>query len=157
MKLLRGTLAAALLLAGIGATEAAVRIANDWGGRIGSYLDGYQELDASGQTVVIDGLCASACTIVLAIIPRHKICVTSKASLAFHAAWDFGAHRRITNFEATRMLFTMYPVQVQRWIARHGGLTPRTIVLRGKRLHAMYRSCQRNPILSTSANNRAMP
>jgi len=94
MKLLSGMLAAALLLWGIGASQAAVRIANDRGGRIDRYLDGYEELGASGQTVMIDGLCASACTIVLAMIPRNKICVTSNANLAFHAAWDFGARRR---------------------------------------------------------------
>jgi hypothetical protein len=142
MKLLSGMLAAALLLWGIGASQAAVRIANDEGGRIDRYLDGYEKLGASGQTVMIDGLCASACTIVLAMIPRAKICVTSNANLAFHAAWDFGAHRRaITNPEATRTLFAMYPAQVRRWIAHHGGLTPRTIFLRGKRLQTMYRSC----------------
>ena len=142
MTLLSGMLAAALLLTGIGACEAAVRIANDRGGLIDSYLDSYEELGASGQAVMIDGLCASACTIVLAAIPRHRICVTSRANLAFHAAWDFGARQRaITNPEATRFLFAMYPVQVRRWIVRHGGLTPRTIFLRGKQLQAMYRSC----------------
>ena len=142
MKLLSGMLAAALLLAGIGVSHAAVRIANDRGGRIDRYLDGYEELGASGKAVMIDGLCASACTIVLGAIPRNRICVTSKATLAFHAAWDFGAHRRaITNPEVTRMLFAMYPVQVRRWIARHGGLTRRPIFLRGKQLQAMYRSC----------------
>src|SRR5580704_180131 len=142
MKLPSGMFAAALLLWGIGASQAAVRIANDAGGRIDRYLDGYEKLGASGQRVRIDGLCASACTIVLAMIPRDKICVTSNANLAFHAAWDFGAHRRtITNPEATRILFAMYPVQVRHWIARHGGLTPRTLLLRGKQLQAMYRSC----------------
>jgi hypothetical protein len=142
MKLLSGMLAAVLSLAGVGASHGAVRIANDRGGLIERYLDSYEELGTSGQTVMIDGLCASACTIVLAAIPRDKICVTSRANLAFHAAWEFGAHRRpITNLEATRMLFAMYPVQVRRWIARHGGLTPRTIVLRGEQLQAMYRSC----------------
>jgi len=142
MKLLSGMFAAALLLWGIGASQAAVRIANDAGGRIDRYLDGYEKLGASGQMVRIDGLCASACTIVLAMIPRDKICVTSNANLAFHAAWDFGAYRRaITNPEATRNLFAMYPVQVRRWIEHHGGLTPRTIFLRGKQLQAMYRSC----------------
>jgi hypothetical protein len=71
-----------------------------------------------------------------------KICVTSKATLAFHSAWDFGVHRRaIANPEATRILFAMYPVQVRRWIAHDGGLTPRTIFLRGRQLQAMYRSC----------------
>jgi len=136
-------LAAALLLAGIGASQAAVRIANDVGGRIDRYLDGYEKLGASGKMVIIDGLCASACTIVLAMVPREKICVTPNANLAFHAAWDFGAHRRaITNPEVTRILFAMYPAHVRRWIAHHGGLTPRAIFLRGKQLQAMYRSCQ---------------
>jgi hypothetical protein len=135
-------LAAALFMTVIGTSQATVRIANDFGGRIETYLDGYEELGSSGQRVMIDGLCASACTIVLATIPRDKICVTSKATLAFHSAWDFGAHRRaITNPEATRILFAMYPVQVRRWIAHHGGLTPRTIFLRGRQLQAMYRSC----------------
>ncbi|OCK54470.1 hypothetical protein [Bradyrhizobium sp. LMTR 3] len=142
MNLLSGMLAAALSLAGIGASHAVVRIANDQGGLIQSYLDTYDELDSSGQMVMIDGLCASACTIVLAAIPRDRLCVTSNANLAFHAAWEFGVHgRAITNREATRMLFAMYPAQVRRWIARRGGLTPRTIFLRGKPLQAMYRSC----------------
>jgi hypothetical protein len=143
MKRVSGILAAALLLAGMGAAcQAAVRIANDRGGPINSYLVGYEELGASGQTVMIDGLCASACTIVLAAVPRDRICVTSKANLAFHAAWDFGDRgRTITDLAATRMLFAIYPMEVRRWIMRHGGLTPRTIFLRGKQLHAMYRSC----------------
>jgi hypothetical protein len=89
MKLLSGMHAAALLLWGVGASRAGVRIANDVRGRIDRYVDGYKELGASGQKVMIDGLCASACTIVLAMIPRDKICVTSKASLAFHAALGF--------------------------------------------------------------------
>ncbi|WP_027554996.1 hypothetical protein [Bradyrhizobium sp. Cp5.3] len=142
MKLVSGMFAAALMLVCIGACQAAVRIANDRGGPIDSYLDSYEELGASGQRVMIDGLCASACTIVLAAIPYDKICVTSRANLAFHAAWQFGAHRRtVTNLEATRALYAMYPVQVRRWIARHGGLTPRTIFLRGKQLQTMYRPC----------------
>jgi hypothetical protein len=142
MRLLRGIISAALLLSGIGASQAAVRIANDRGGLIERYLDTYQVLSASGQIVMIDGLCASACTIVLAEVPRDRICVTSKANLAFHAAWGFGAHgRAIIDLEATRMLFGIYPVEVRRWIAGHGGLTSQAIFLRGKQLHAMYRSC----------------
>jgi ATP-dependent protease ClpP protease subunit len=142
MRLLRGIITAAILLSGIGACQAAVRIANDRGGLIARYFDTYQVLSASGQMVMIDGLCASACTIVLAAVPPDRICVTSKANLAFHAAWDFGVRgRAITDLEATRMLFAIYPVEIRRWIDRHGGLTPRTIFLRGRQLHAMYRSC----------------
>jgi hypothetical protein len=131
-----------LLLAGAGASHAKVRIANDRGGLIEWYVDRYEQLRASRQSVVIDGLCASACTIVLSAIPHSRICVTSKARLAFHAAWDFGARgRAVTNPEATRWLYSMYPSQVRHWIADRGGLTPRTIFLSGKQLESMYRPC----------------
>lgn len=134
--------AALLLLAGAGASHAKVRIANDRGGPIGRYVDRYEQLRASHQSVMIDGLCASACTIVLSRIPRDRICVTAKARLAFHAAWDFGARRRaITNPEATRWLYSMYPLPVRQWISGRGGLTPRTIFLQGKQLESMYRPC----------------
>lgn len=142
MKLLTGLLAAVLLIAGMGASHAVVRIAGDRGGRIGTYVDKYQDLRNSGQAVIIDGLCASACTIVLGAIPPSRICVTSNAALGFHAAWDFGANgRTITNPEATQMLYSMYPRQVRRWIAQRGGLTPHMIFLRGKQLQAMYKPC----------------
>jgi hypothetical protein len=142
MKFVTGLLAAVLLLAGMGASHAVVRIAEDRGGRIGTYVDKYQGLRSSGETVIIDGLCASACTIVLGAVSHDKICVTSHASLGFHAAWDFGANgRAITNPEATQMLYSMYPSAVRRWIAQRGGLTPHMIFLRGKQLMSMYRPC----------------
>jgi hypothetical protein len=142
MKFLTGALAAMFLLAGAGASHAMVRIANDRGGQIGRYVDRYEKLRASGQTIIIDGLCASACTIVLGTIPYDRICVTPNANLAFHAAWDFGARgRAIPNPAATSDLFSMYPAQIRRWIASRGGLTPRTIFLRGRQLAAMYRPC----------------
>jgi hypothetical protein len=151
MKLATGLLAAVLLLLGMAPTRAEVRIADDRGGRIGTYVDKYQGLRSSGESVIIDGLCASACTIVLGAIPRNKICVTSHATLGFHAAWDFGANgRAITNPEATQMLYSMYPSPVKRWIAARGGLTPRMIFLRGKELQALYRPCYLEAQASTT-------
>ena len=142
MKFVTGLLAAVLLLAGISASHAVVRIADDRGGRIGTYVDKYQGLRSSGETVIIDGLCASACTIVLGAVPHDRICVTSAANLGFHAAWDFGANgRAVTNSEATQMLYSMYPAPIKRWIAARGGLTPKMIFLRGKALQAMYKPC----------------
>ena len=142
MRFVTGVLAALLLLAGMGASHAVVRIADDRGGRIGTYVDRYQGLRSSGETVIIDGLCASACTIVLGAIPHDRICVTSHATLGFHAAWDFGSNgRAITNPEATQMLYSMYPSAVRRWIAARGGLTPHMIFLRGKQLQSLYKPC----------------
>lgn len=151
MKFLTGALATVLLIACMGASQAVVRIADDRGGRIGTYVDKYQDLRQSGDTVIIDGLCASACTIVLGAIPHDRICVTSHAMLGFHAAWDFGSNgRAITNPEATQMLYAMYPSRVKRWITQRGGLTPHMLFLRGKQLQAMYKPCYLDAQASTS-------
>jgi hypothetical protein len=158
MKFATGLLAAVVLLAGVATSNAVVRIADDRGGRIGTYVDKYQGLRSSGETVIIDGLCASACTIVLGAIPRDKICVTSHAMLGFHAAWDFGANgRAITNPEATQMLYSMYPSAVRRWIAARGGLTPHMIFLRGKQLQALYKPCYLDAQASVSKTPVSAP
>ena len=158
MKLVTGLLAAVLLLAGVAASHAVVRIAEDRGGRIGTYVDKYQGLRSSGEEVIIDGLCASACTIVLGAVPHDKICVTSKANLGFHAAWDFGTNgRAVTNPEATQMLYSMYPSQVKRWIAARGGLTPHMIFLRGRQLTGMYRPCYLDAEAAVPRNEVAPP
>jgi hypothetical protein len=142
MKCLTALQAAIVLLSGIGASDAAVRIVEDAGGRIGAYVDKYQGVRSSGEMVIIDGFCASACTIVLGTVPHDKICVTSRARLGFHAAWDSGSHgRKMTNPEATQTLYSMYPVEVRRWINLRGGLTPHMIFLSGRELAAMYRPC----------------
>jgi hypothetical protein len=135
-------LATTILLAGIEASDAAVRIVDDPGGRIGAYVDRYQGMRSSGEMVIIDGYCASACTIVLGTVPHDKICVTSRARLGFHAAWDPGSNgRRITNPEATQSLYSIYPFEVRHWIDQRGGLTPHMIFLSGRELVAMYRPC----------------
>jgi hypothetical protein len=142
MKFATVLLAVALLLVGVRVSYAAVRIADDRGGKIGTYLDKYHSLRTSGETVIIDGYCASACTIVLGTVPRDRICVTSRANFGFHAAYDLDANgREVTNPDATRTLYSMYPSQVRRWIAARGGLKPQLIFLRGEELTSMYRSC----------------
>ena len=50
------------LFAGAHASSATVRIAGDRGGRIGTYLDRYDAIPTSGETVIIDGL---ACQLAL--------------------------------------------------------------------------------------------
>jgi len=87
MKRLRALFATTTLLTGIGAGNATVRIVDDPGGRIGTYVDRYEGARVSGERAIIDCYCASACTIVLGVIPHDRICVTSCGRLGFHAAW----------------------------------------------------------------------
>jgi hypothetical protein len=125
-----------------GTADAAVRISEDPGGRIGTYLDAFAALRASGERVIIDGSCLSACTMVLGMIPRERICVTSKARLGFHAAWMPGEHGRpVVHRTATKLLMDTYPPGIRKWISKRGGLKKRMIFLRGRELARMYPRC----------------
>jgi hypothetical protein len=124
--------------------SAEVRIVSDPGGEVSSYIRKYQEVRASGQEVVIDGPCLSACTLLTAFVPRNRICVTSRAVLGFHAAsyYDDASRMLVPTREGSRLVMRLYPAQIRSWITRHGGLQPALIALRGRELAAMYRTCQ---------------
>ena len=99
-------------------------------------------LRGSGERVVIDGPCLSACTMLLGVIPPERICVTPRARLGFHAAWHPGGNgQQVTSREATQLLMDIYPENVRHWIARRGGLSPRMMYLSGRELTAMYQTC----------------
>jgi len=137
---LLGVLMAAL--AGSGAS-ALTRIQEDVGGRIGQYVETFAALRDSGERVMIDGPCLSACTIVLGIIPRERICVTHRAMFGFHAAWMPGPKGQpVISAIGTRTLWEVYPPHVRTWIARRGGLSKKMIFLHGRELAAMYPQCQ---------------
>jgi hypothetical protein len=134
-----GAVFAVLLAADAGAS---VRISNDKGGQIGPYLDAYVTLRKSGQNVIIDGPCLSACTIVLGVLPRERICVTRRAQLGFHAAWNPGRDGRpVLSQAGTKALWEIYPGEIRAWLKRRGGLKPRMVYLSGSELAAMYRAC----------------
>jgi hypothetical protein len=137
---LAGAVAAALTLS---TGHATVRIRADSGGQIGPYLENLAALRSSGERVIIDGPCLSACTMLLGVIPRSRICVTPRARLGFHAAWHpAGNGHQVTSREATQLLMDIYPEEVRSWIARRGGLSPRMKYLSGRELTAMYQTCE---------------
>jgi hypothetical protein len=121
-----------------------VRITNDPGGEITAYLHKFQEMRASGERLVIDGPCLSACTLFTALIPRDKVCVTARAILGFHAAsyYDDASRSLVPTRAGTRLVMRLYPPAIRSWIIRHGGLTPRLIGMRGRDLAALFNTCQ---------------
>lgn len=123
--------------------SAVVRIANDSGGQIGPYLDRLADLRSSGERVAIDGPCLSACTMLLGVIPRERICVTSRAQLGFHAAWNPGYDGRpVLSSAGTKALWDIYPTHVRKWLNKRGGLKKKMVYLRGRELAAMYPPCR---------------
>jgi hypothetical protein len=135
--------AAALCTLAVPPARAEVRILASTGGEVGSFLDLFERVRASGERVVIDGPCLSACTLVLDMVPNNRICVTRRAVLGFHAARSVDRQGRIhAEPEASELVLASYPAAVRGWILRRGGLSSRLLLLRGRELAAIYPRCR---------------
>ena len=115
-----------LVLSG-SAAHADYRITRDHGGLVEEYKAKYARIRDRGERVIIDGICNSACTLVLGIVPLNRVCVTPRASLGFHQAyydtsWTMGV--KVMSYAGTADLVSYYPQSVKDWIQRKGGLTP---------------------------------
>jgi len=141
--LMKIALVVAALLAATGPARTEVRILASPGGQVGPFLDLFDRVRASGERVVIDGPCLSACTLVLSAVPNDRICVTRRAVLGFHAARSIDRRGRIyAEPEASKAVLEAYPAPVRGWISRRGGLTSRLLLLRGRELAAIYPTCR---------------
>src|SRR5215831_8364414 len=85
------------------------RITRDHGGLVDQYKYKYAMIRDRGERVIIDGICNSACTLVLGIVPLNRVCVTPRASLGFHQAYydqatTFGI--KVTSYAGTADLMS---------------------------------------------------
>jgi hypothetical protein len=137
---LAGALASVFVTYG---ASADIRITGDPGGEVSSYIRKFHELRASGERIVIDGPCLSACTLLTGIIPRDRVCVTSRAVLGFHAAsyYNDASRSLVPTRQGSALVMRLYPAAIRAWIDRHGGLTPRLLALHGRELAALYPKC----------------
>jgi hypothetical protein len=110
---------------------------------MGTYLQRFASIRDSGERVIIDGECLSACTLVLALVPRNRICLTPNATFGFHAAvaheeWRYpGASNAATN-----ALLAMYPQMIRKLIASKGGLSDKMIFLSADELSTNFSRCR---------------
>jgi hypothetical protein len=137
--LLPAALAATVILPA--SAQATIRLANDPGGLIAAYDQRFLRARASGERIVIDGSCLSACTLAIGYVPREQICATPRAVLGFHAAWQPTPFGKAISPPATRHMMDIYPPEVKTWIGQHGGLTPHMIFLKGTELAAIVPTC----------------
>lgn len=135
--------ALALLLASGAVARAELRIVSSPGGEVGSYLQLFAMVRESGERVIIDGPCLSACTLVLSAVPEDRICITRRAILGFHAArWLDQQGQLYAAPDETRLLVTTYPAPIRNWIERNGGLTEKPLFMRSRQLATLYRLCR---------------
>lgn len=92
-------------------------VTSDLGGNVVSYYRSMKALRQSGETIRIDGVCGSACTLYTA---SPTVCVTPRAILWFHAT---------TSPWMTRAMMKEYPGWVRSWINARGGLTRAKLVM----------------------------
>jgi len=150
-------LCAAMLASTVTSASATMIISGDRGGQIGRYLQTFASVRSSGERVVVDGNCLSACTLLLGLVPRSRVCATPRARFGFHAAWmpDHDG-RPVTSSIGTQALWNIYPGSVRRWINRNGGLSRKMIFLQGRDLDGIVASCDQPTRRAQSRSQRRL-
>lgn len=114
------------------ATAETINVYDDHGGIVPDYDAKWTDLAARGVNVRIIGPCQSACTILLAHIPRDRICVTPQARFGFHLA---------KRPELTAMLWGGYAPDIRAWIEAHGGLKPDFMWMGAPDIYRYFHKC----------------
>jgi hypothetical protein len=141
-----------MLACGVTSASATIRIVEDQGGEVSKYLQAFAKVRSTGEHMIIDGDCLSACTMVLGLVPSDQICVTPHARFGFHAASMLNNDGHlVASALATQALWAIYPASVRRWIIQHGGLTNQMIYMEGRSLAGIVATCH----LPTSAGHSA--
>lgn len=91
---------------------------NDPGGDVDWRDKQIRTLLQHGRSVVIDGWCASACTMYLNL-PPGQVCVTRRSKLLFHAV-RLEAPGHPVDRRMTARLWQQYPASVQQWLSSRG-------------------------------------
>ena len=95
------------------------------GGVIKEHIERWQALARSGTDVEILGPCYSACTLILAYVPKERLCFGAFATLQFHLAWD--AKTGKPSLDASLWMLKQYPREIYDWIMERGGVATMTI------------------------------
>jgi hypothetical protein len=145
---IRGLLTGALLLLlSVCPTNATVIINKDYGGVIDEYVMKYEIFRSAGDNIIIDGECDSACTLLLGIIPKHKMCVTPRAKLGFHsgALVNLKTGERKHSQDATERLWLSYPKEVKALLRTKGFWGqehPELVYVEGAELRSLIPQCE---------------
>jgi hypothetical protein len=103
-----------------GGRQAVVRLTNEKGGNIERHIARFQQLAASGANVEIVGVCKSACTMILGIVPRNRLCATPGTVFEFHAAnYTDRYGRNVQNDSWTERMTQFWPENVKNWVAKN--------------------------------------
>jgi hypothetical protein len=121
----------------------------DNGGRLDEFVAKFSAMRLSGQKQIIDGICFSACTLALGLLPPEQVCATPYAVFGFHSAAALAEDgtQTFSSF-GTQLLWAMYPEPVRAFLRAHGwdGPTEHPILLlaSGEEIFSMVRRCDKS-------------
>ena len=114
------------------------------GGILHEHIKRWLDLAKSGDDVEIRDQCASACTLIMAFVPRERICFGKYSSLLFHAVRNAPDMR--IDVSATVWMFNQYPGDIREWLGERGGLAVGDVVASALDLWVLgYRQCAPDP------------
>ncbi len=93
---------------------AAIVITEDGGGLVDKFAYAAARYRKEHRRVVIDGSCRSACWLALSV---QDVCVTPRAVVKFHYAYEFGTYRR--RYDITNQMLSVIPTSVRIAIDGH--------------------------------------
>jgi hypothetical protein len=122
------------------------------GGHMALFAIKYDRMSRTGEKLVIDGGCWSACTMFLGFIRPENVCVTERAKLGFHTATETADHGKkkswVHSQDGTKRLWSLYPENIKAALRKRGWngdrywiAHPDFVVLQGKTLRALVRPC----------------
>jgi len=114
------------------------------------HVNRFKRLANSGDSVEIRGPCFSACTMIVAYVPKERLCFGDYASLNFHHAGSYAS--AADAWAATQWMYQQYPQEIREWLDTQGGAEslPMPFVgwwtLESEELWKMgYRKCEPKP------------
>ena len=93
-------------------------IRDDPGGYVMQYIAKYARWFSHGDSVKVDGECASACTMV--VVATAHVCATKRARFLFHSASLDGLYHE----GATNLMWGFFPQRVRAALAARGWPAP---------------------------------
>lgn len=116
--MIRIVLALCLLLSGPAGAATTHRITTeDEGGLLIHYVAKYEQWRKDGDSVIVDGNCNSACTLMLGVLDKRSMCATRFGAFGFHSALN--GEEKYT-LDGTRFMWSFYRGRPARVLARHG-------------------------------------
>lgn len=96
------------------------------GGLVGEEIMWWEVIRASGNLVVVDGECTSACNMLWGQIPPERVCITHDSVFGFHAATDTpGGPPDLPSTQ--RVIENYFPEWLQKLIVKHGFMKDLTV------------------------------